>query len=449
MRSIVRRGRSGLRPAPTVAQLNTGVEPGAGALALAGFAPIVAATGHVGVTPGVGALSFAGFAPTVTGTLTFDAMRQDIIDGLVSAQSEASGWNAQRANIPVTALTRTSDTVATLALPALAGYDITAEEVITATIPAAATSVATPIVATPTISIDPDAGDVGVVPGAGTLTLTGFAPSVSPSGGGGPELVFASDWSTATGTGNTAVLDGGKWDTANNVNSPTAGRVTVISASGLDFPSGMANVLAIRYENSTDTFCGISLANGWDLPPIGGSIYFRTYFRHDISGSHSAINHHPVQMCSSAGSCCPQGWWRMAKGATFPMGVSAAESGGGEHLWATTISRETTYRFEEQYERTGTNTYTMHLRIYNSANQLVKQDADFDCHFHGPGQHLLSTEPSITVTDLTCYRNKMIVNQGVGFFGWGSDDPAHNRIFYGGFAVSLTGWCGAWTAGEG
>ncbi len=67
---------------------------------------------------------------------TFDAQRQNIIDGLDSAQVEATGWNAEvRDKEVVTAVARTSDTVVTVTLTASAAYDITATETITVTIP--------------------------------------------------------------------------------------------------------------------------------------------------------------------------------------------------------------------------------------------------------------------------------------------------------------------------
>jgi hypothetical protein len=70
---------------------------------------------------------------------TFAAQRQAIIDGLDSAQSEATGWNAEvRDKEVVGAVVRTSDTVVTITLTAAAAYDITADETITVTIPAAA-----------------------------------------------------------------------------------------------------------------------------------------------------------------------------------------------------------------------------------------------------------------------------------------------------------------------
>ena len=92
----------------------------------------------------------------VTAGATFDAQRQNIIDGIDSAQSETTGWDAEvKAKLAVTTVVRTSDTVVTITLSAQSGYDITAQETITATVPATAltTSVAA-VVASPTFTID-------------------------------------------------------------------------------------------------------------------------------------------------------------------------------------------------------------------------------------------------------------------------------------------------------
>ena len=68
---------------------------------------------------------------------TFDSERQNIINGLDSAQAEGNGWDIVVAGgIPVGNVARTSDTVVTITLPALAGYSITATETITAKVPA-------------------------------------------------------------------------------------------------------------------------------------------------------------------------------------------------------------------------------------------------------------------------------------------------------------------------
>ena len=86
---------------------------------------------------------------------TFNAQRQNIINGLDSAQSELTGWdNEVRDKEVVTAVVRTSDTIVTVTLTASAAYDITATETITATIPATAlvTSVSA-IIGVPTFTV--------------------------------------------------------------------------------------------------------------------------------------------------------------------------------------------------------------------------------------------------------------------------------------------------------
>jgi hypothetical protein len=86
----------------------------------------------------------------------FDAIRDDIISGMDSAQSEAGGWDAQyKANAAayVANVVRTSGTVVTVTMSALAGYVITANETITVTIPAAAVTSGLAIVASPTFTI--------------------------------------------------------------------------------------------------------------------------------------------------------------------------------------------------------------------------------------------------------------------------------------------------------
>ena len=85
----------------------------------------------------------------------FNAQRQAIIDGLDSAQSETTGWNAEvRDKEVVGAVVRTSNTVVTITWTAAPTYDITADETITATVPAAAlVTSAIDVVATPTFAI--------------------------------------------------------------------------------------------------------------------------------------------------------------------------------------------------------------------------------------------------------------------------------------------------------
>jgi hypothetical protein len=83
-------------------------------------------------------ITLAGDSWLVSGA-TFNAIRQDIIDGLDSAQAEGTGWNAEvRDKQGVAGVVRTSDSVVTITLDAQAAYNITALETITVTVPASA-----------------------------------------------------------------------------------------------------------------------------------------------------------------------------------------------------------------------------------------------------------------------------------------------------------------------
>lgn len=86
---------------------------------------------------------------------TFDGQRQNIINGMDSAQSEGTGWDAEvKAKEVVTAVVRTNDTVVTITLTAAAAYDISANESVTVTVPASAlVTSGDAVVATPQFSL--------------------------------------------------------------------------------------------------------------------------------------------------------------------------------------------------------------------------------------------------------------------------------------------------------
>uniref|UniRef100_A0A6M3KZK7 Uncharacterized protein n=1 Tax=viral metagenome TaxID=1070528 RepID=A0A6M3KZK7_9ZZZZ len=100
-------------------------------------------------------LTLTGDTWVVAAGSVFDNARQAIIDGFDSAQSEATGWNAEvRDKAAVGSVVRTSDTVVTVTFAVQAGYDITSSETITVIVPASALAVGTdPVVASPTFTI--------------------------------------------------------------------------------------------------------------------------------------------------------------------------------------------------------------------------------------------------------------------------------------------------------
>ena len=91
-----------------------------------------------------------------TGPIGTTANTQSLINGITSGAGEAAGWNAEvRDNLtPATDVVRTSNTVATITLPASGSYDITGTETITVTIPAVVlTTSATEVIASTTFEV--------------------------------------------------------------------------------------------------------------------------------------------------------------------------------------------------------------------------------------------------------------------------------------------------------
>lgn len=100
------------------------------------------------------------FKAAGTGPIGSTADTQALIDGFSAASSPTNGWNNEVRDKALTSeIVRTSDTVATWTIAAQAGYDITAQEVVTGTIPVAVlVTGAAPVVATPTFTIDAVSG---------------------------------------------------------------------------------------------------------------------------------------------------------------------------------------------------------------------------------------------------------------------------------------------------
>ena len=92
------------------------------------------------------------------------------INGIDSAQGEATGWDALKGTIAVTSLVRTASAVATLTIPSLSTYNITGNEVLTWGVPGSILVGGVSITATPTFTIS--------AASAAALTVTGVAQKV-------------------------------------------------------------------------------------------------------------------------------------------------------------------------------------------------------------------------------------------------------------------------------
>ena len=124
-------------------------------------------------------LTLTGTTWVVAAGSAFDNQRQNIINGLTSAQSEATGWNAEvKAKIAVGEVVRTGNTIVTITLAAQAAYDITACDVITVTVPSTAVDDAAAIVCTPVFTVVPQPWTYYVSPD-GLDTNNGLSPDAT------------------------------------------------------------------------------------------------------------------------------------------------------------------------------------------------------------------------------------------------------------------------------
>jgi hypothetical protein len=123
-------------------------------------------------------------------------------------------------------------------------------------------------------------------------------------------------------------------------------------------------------------------------------------------------------------------------------GGSSSSSNG--HDWQVRLNKNETYRVEEQYTRTATNSWKINARIYDSNNVLIRDADDF---FDSYTQQTMAHYSGAITSGTDCFRNKMIGNPGDGG-GRGSTDTSAQHIYYGGFAVSHSGWIGPYVRGE-
>jgi hypothetical protein len=104
-------------------------------------------------------ITLTGDTWIAAGAGSFDLQRDEILQGLDSAQSEALGWNNIVRDLEaVTAVVRTSNTVVTITLSAAPLYNITAQETITVTVPGTALTGGVDITASPAFTVDTMAG---------------------------------------------------------------------------------------------------------------------------------------------------------------------------------------------------------------------------------------------------------------------------------------------------
>lgn len=300
-----------------------------------------------------------------------------------------------------------------------------------------------------------------VAPTGLSATVSPGTPTVSAGGSGGQvPLVLASDWSTAIGETTAAMLDTNKpvasrWTEFTN-NTPTTQRshCSVIAATGLGFPSGMANVLKV--DQYATTFSDVRAVQLWRAPVGSEILVYRLYYRMDIPNSYGNLSvnaYHPIEAESGA----PPNDWEIQLN-VFGNGTYTFQwAWAGRHYQAT-LNKFQTYRFEWKFLRVGTSSFKLDVRVYNASNVLV---VDRNNLINPNTSASLATE-DLTGTIQDVYTSDTPNTSGTrsltvgtnGPFGWDNVGTVTRDAltYYGGVAVAITTdptvWLGPYVPGE-
>ena len=294
----------------------------------------------------------------------------------------------------------------------------------------------------------------------GNLNSTNYVVSFGVNSNAG--LLFNSDWSNSTGLTDNALLDGGKWDY--QVGNGDLSQVS--SATGLDFPAGMTNVLEVIGDigaRAGDGGTESQNVNIDTLPPldIGETRYQRIYMRMPtIAGLTVNYQSHPWEEAGAENH-----WQRFYRGnvSGVPAGTfaptfselpadtrwspAATRSVTGGVYTGYTLDLDHTYRFELAITRTSSTTFRAQFRIYDAegvGEPLLYNTSDM--------KNNLGTNNLVTVPDFTIGNAAKFQTLRVGFNGMdpteSADDLGPTTLFYwGGVCVREDTWCGPYSGG--
>ncbi len=262
---------------------------------------------------------------------------------------------------------------------------------------------------------------------SGTASITVTTTSVGTT-------LFESDWRTATGTSTTALRDGTKWSEWVNYGGPQL--LSVVPATGLGFPSGMANVLRVLQMGEQDAE-HMQLTNGIPAPQVGSHLYYRIYTRVD-EAAQSGGSDHPVEPMPGA---CPFLWtFKRSIGATGWRPEWQFSNTPSEEWWSLRVQlqKNAVYRIEWHFHFITSSTFKFDTRIYDAAGTLLYTDADF-LSGNFLNQTLLARDPNFRNTNNDCFRHLFVGNNGQA--NW---TATNTYTYWGGVKVCRDGWCGAY-----
>lgn len=275
-----------------------------------------------------------------------------------------------------------------------------------------------------------------VVPSNGTGTASFAVAVLAPP----TAVLFHSDFSSGIGSTSTAVRDLTQplpW------NIQGGQGLEVVSAAGLDFPT--ANVLRVTALAATTGYAFLR-RTGLPIPAVGESRFYRWYLRVTTPNGLEDPESHPMQ----DGNASSQSNWLFhiyhdGGGAGFwrpQFRPAAAANAYPNDRWnGPALSKNVTYRFELQIQRTATNSFQMHVRVYDAAGALLHGDSAFT---NQENTGTLAGNPTFTFLNLAALDG---LNAGCNGIAGAAPPFPFVYSYQGAFAVGSQDWMGPYAGG--
>jgi hypothetical protein len=217
-----------------------------------------------------------------------------------------------------------------------------------------------------------------------TVTVSNVVTPPPPSG----DILFESNWTTATGNSPTALLDG-KW-TYYDVGGSIASNPNMLNVVTTTAPPGLTHSLRVQQQGST-----ASNGNAWggvvkeNFTPASQDYYLRYYYRTDdvngVRGSHvvQPVGPDGERLSSIYGDLVYLSQLNYSGGWSIRLSLGANKPPFQGFLpnWqmanSTALSYGEWYRIEYHVDFTATNRIRLFIRIYDDNNVLLFDEGDF------------------------------------------------------------------------
>jgi hypothetical protein len=270
-------------------------------------------------------------------------------------------------------------------------------------------------------------------------------PPPGPPPSSSRTVVFASDWSSESGSTQAAKTDANRW----NIIADPGNGLSVVSCQSLGFPSNTC--LRVMGVQSASGFARLA-KTGLPVPAPGQSVYYRWYYRHE-QPSLGDNSQHPIESGSNGGLDWVFNTETLSNTTWRPEFRPGGEQSNAllARFTGPVLQRGVTYRIEMQIQKINNTQFHMHARVYDRNGNLVAGDAQFtNDRLGNTGSNARSLADNPVLRFATPGGSQLHeIRAGVNGISNSDWFPQVLYAYQGGLAVCTGDWCGAYVASEG